>query len=96
MRQLVLAAAFATTFVVQNSASATERHFLIFAWDDEQPTARHSHQHHINKYTAQQYRYATQPTYHYEQRQHGNVFEQLMDMERRKNAWLLRTFFGQD
>lgn len=36
-----------------------------------------------------------QQQYGYEQNERPNLFGGLMDMERRKNAWLRQTFFGQ-
>ena len=36
-----------------------------------------------------------QQEYGYEQNNGQSMFGGLMDMERRKNAWLRRTFFGQ-
>ncbi len=92
MRKLAMAlVAFTAALATQSSVNAAERQFLIFVWDDGRTAQYQTYQE-----PAPQYGQATQPTYHYEQRQGGNVFEQLMEMERRKNAWLRRTFLGRD
>lgn len=98
MRNLVsTVVAFAATFAAQSWASAAERQFLIFVWDDGQSTTHHDFHLHAHEHTlTQQHGDTTQSTYHNEQHQHANVFEQILDLERRKNAWLIRTFFNQD
>lgn len=83
--------AFTVALAAQGSADAGEKRFLIFVWDDGRPTYQQSYE-----YSAPQHVPSTQPTYQYEQRQDSNVFENLMEMERRKNAWLRRTFLGRD
>ncbi len=35
-----------------------------------------------------------QQNYYYQEQERAGLFDGLMEMERRKNAWLMRTFFS--
>lgn len=82
MRKLVLGLiALAGVAAMSDSASARERQFLFLVWDDGKPEY------------SQPVQYAQpQPQYYVEER--PNLFQQLWEMEQRKNAWLRQTFFG--
>lgn len=50
------------------------------------------------RYSQEQVQYSQpqgQQNYYYQQEDRQGMFGGLMDMERRKNAWLRQTFFGQ-
>lgn len=90
MRKLVFGLlTVAGALTVESSANAAERQFLIFAWDDGRPT-------YTQQYQAAPVQQAPQGNYYYEQQQQPNVFQQLIELENRKNAWLRRTFLGRD
>ena len=77
--------ALAGLAALQGSAEARERRFLLMVWDDGRP-----------EYSQQQVQ-PTQPqqeTYYYQQEQRPGLFDRMMEVERRKNAWLRQTFFG--
>lgn len=83
MRKFVLGLiALAGVAAMSDSASARERQFLFMTWDD----GRGYSQPQVQYYQPQQQQY------YYEER--PNLFQQMWDMEQRKNAWLRQTFFG--
>ncbi len=71
--------------MISGSAQARERQFLLLAWDDGRP--EYAQQHVEPAYVQPQQHY-----YHSEPR--PNLFQQMWDLEQRKNAWLRRSFFG--
>ena len=78
---------------LQGDADAGERQFLFLRWQDGR-SAQAQHQEYAQPQDSQQQQ--QQPGYTYEQApSQSNPFGQIMEMERRKNAWLRRTFFGQ-
>ena len=77
--------ALASLVALQGSAEARERRFLLMVWDDGRP---------VNSQQQVQPTPPQQETYYYRQEQRPGLFDQMMEVERRKNAWLRQTFFG--
>ncbi len=89
MRKLVFGMLAAVgALAIESSASAAERQFLIFVWDDGRPT-------YTQQYEAAPVQQVPQSNQYYQQQQ-PNVFQQLIELENRKNAWLRRTFLGRN
>jgi len=85
--------ALAAVAAMSGSANARERRFLFLAWEDGRAD-RSQQQQYYSQPQPQQYYYSQpqQPYYYREQR--PNAFQQLWEMEQRKNAWLRQSFFG--
>lgn len=75
--------ALAGVATLSESASARERQFLFLAWDDGRDV-----------YSQQQVQYAQPQQQNYDYEQRPNLFQQMWDLEQRKNAWLRQTFFN--
>ncbi len=84
MRKIVLGlVALAAVVAISDSAQARDRRFS----SRSQRVSR-------SYYTQQPVEYA-QPQQGYYEQDRPSLFGGLMDMERRKNAWLRQTFLGQ-
>ena len=81
--------ALASLAALQGSAEARERRFLLMVWDDGRPEYSQPQVQPIQPQPQPQ-----QETYYYQQEQRPGLFDGIMEVERRKNAWLRRTFFG--
>ena len=85
MRKIVLGlVALAAVVAVSDSAQARDRQFSLRS----QRVSR-------SYYNQQPVEYAQSQQGYYEQEQRPSFLGGLVDMERRKNAWLRQTFFGQ-
>ncbi len=102
MRKLVWGLiALASLAALQGSAEARERRFLLMVWDDgrpeysqppiqpTQPQPQPQPQPQVQPIQPQ----PQQETY-YQPEQRPGLFDRMMDVERRKNAWLRQSFFG--
>lgn len=84
MRTLVLGLiALVGVAAMSGSASARDRQSRYMRWNDGS-----------SNYSQQQVQYAQPQQQNYYQEQRPNLFQQMWDMEQRKNAWLRQTFFG--
>ncbi len=93
--------ALASLAALQSSAEARERRFLLMVWDDGRPEYSQPQVQPTQPQPQPQPQLEPQPqpqpqqeTYYYQQEQRPGLFDRMMDVERRKNAWLRQTFFG--